>query len=99
MTRYFSLTEGSLSAENLARLRALADLAAARGQSLAQMALAWALRDDRMTSLVIGASSVAQLDQNVAALDRLDFTAEELAAIDRHAVDGDVDLWRSQSQA
>jgi L-glyceraldehyde 3-phosphate reductase len=82
------------------RLRGLDDIASARGQSLAQLALAWALRDERVTSLVIGASSVAQLEQNVAALDRLDFAADELAAIDRliSAADGsgavDVDLWR-----
>jgi L-glyceraldehyde 3-phosphate reductase len=82
------------------RLRALNELAAARGQSLAQLALAWALRDERVTSLVIGASSPEQLDQNVGALARLDFTAEELARIDElvSAPDGsgavDVDMWR-----
>lgn len=76
------------------RLRKLNDLAAARGQTLAQLALAWALRDERMTSLVIGASSVAQLEQNVAALDNLDLSAEELAAIDEIAgEDAGVDLW------
>jgi L-glyceraldehyde 3-phosphate reductase len=58
------------------------------------MALAWALRDPRVTSLVIGASRTEQLEQNVAALERLDFTAEELAEIDQHATDGGVDLWR-----
>jgi L-glyceraldehyde 3-phosphate reductase len=77
------------------RLRALNDIAAARGQTLAQLALAWALRDERVTSLVIGASSPEQLDQNVGALARLDFTADELARIDE-LVDGavDVDMWR-----
>jgi L-glyceraldehyde 3-phosphate reductase len=77
------------------RLRALSELAAARDQSLAQLALAWALRDERVTSLVIGASSPEQLDQNVGALARLDFTADELARIDE-LVDGavDVDMWR-----
>lgn len=88
-----SLDRGMLSDETLDRLRGLAAVAERRGQSLAQLALAWALRDERVTSLVIGASSVAQLDENVAALDRLDFTAEELAEIDRFAGDAGVDLW------
>jgi L-glyceraldehyde 3-phosphate reductase len=90
-----SLTTGMLSDENLARVRALNDIAVGRGQSLAQMAIAWALRDPRMTSVLIGASSVAQLEQNVAALDKLAFTADELASIDRYAVDGGIDLWRT----
>jgi L-glyceraldehyde 3-phosphate reductase len=72
------------------RLRALHDIATARGQSLSQMALAWALRDARMTSLVMGARTVDQLTDNLAALDRTDFTADELAAIDTHALG---DLW------
>jgi L-glyceraldehyde 3-phosphate reductase len=63
------------------------------------MAIAWALRDPRVTSVLIGASSVAQLDQNVAALDHLDFTADELANIERYAVDGGIDLWRSPASA
>jgi L-glyceraldehyde 3-phosphate reductase len=84
-----------LSDEALDHIRALAEIARGRGQSLAQLALAWALRDARVTSLVTGASSVAQLEQNVRALDRLDFTADELAAIDEHAVDTGVDLWAS----
>ena len=70
-----------LNDDNLGRIRALNDIAQGRGQSLAQMAIAWALRDPRVTSVLIGASSVAQLEQNVAALDRLDFTAEELATL------------------
>ncbi len=83
-----------LNEEMVERLRKLNDVAAARGQTLAQLALAWALRDERMTSLVIGASSVAQLEQNVAALDNLDLSAEELAAIDEIAgEDAGVDLW------
>ena len=90
-----SLTHDMLNEENLARIRALNDIAHMRGQSLAQMAIGWALRDPRVTSVLIGASSVAQLEQNVAALDHLEFTAEEIAAIDRYAVDGDVDLWRT----
>jgi L-glyceraldehyde 3-phosphate reductase len=88
-----------LTEDRLARVRALDDVAARRGQTLAQLALAWALRDPRMTSLVIGASSVAQLEDNVAALDRLDLTAEELAEIDRHATDADINLWSRSSSA
>ncbi|MBV6699825.1 L-glyceraldehyde 3-phosphate reductase [Kitasatospora aureofaciens] len=83
-----------LSAEMLRRLRALNDIAGRRGQTLAQMALAWALRDDRVTSLVVGASRTEQLEQNVAALENLDFAKEELAAIDELTADTDsVDLW------
>ncbi|MGV9650129.1 L-glyceraldehyde 3-phosphate reductase [Streptomyces sp. NPDC003554] len=84
-----------LSEDVLHRLRALNDIAARRGQSLAQMALAWALRDERVTSLVIGASRVEQLEQNVAALENLHFGAEELAEIDKYATDAGVDLWQS----
>jgi L-glyceraldehyde 3-phosphate reductase len=98
MARYSSLGQEQLTEDNVARLRGLNDIAQRRGQTLAQMALAWALRDERMTSLVIGASSVAQLEQNVAALDRLDFTPEELAEIDAFAVEGGIDLWRSVSE-
>jgi L-glyceraldehyde 3-phosphate reductase len=79
----------------IAKLRALNEIASRRGQTLAQLALAWALRDERVTSLVIGASSVDQLEQNVGALDNLSLSAEELAEIDRHVTaDGSVDLWR-----
>jgi L-glyceraldehyde 3-phosphate reductase len=98
MARYYSLDSGQLTADNVGRLRGLNEIARRRGQTLAQMALAWALRDARMTSLVIGASSVRQLEENVAALDRLDFTGEELAEIDAFAVEGGVDLWRSVSE-
>ncbi|MGW5432163.1 L-glyceraldehyde 3-phosphate reductase [Streptomyces sp. NPDC004059] len=83
-----------LTDDMLQRLRALNDIAARRGQTLAQMALAWALRDQRVTSLVIGASRTEQLEQNVAALENLRFDAEELAEIDKYATDGGVDLWR-----
>ncbi|MHB8333495.1 MAG: L-glyceraldehyde 3-phosphate reductase [Acidimicrobiales bacterium] len=89
-----SLPASMLSESNLAHVRALADVAAERGQTLAQMAIAWTLRDPRVTSALIGASSVAQLDDNLDALDYLEFSAEELATIDRHAVEGDIDLWR-----
>ena len=90
-----SLTHDMLNEENLGHIRALNDIAQGRGQSLAQMAIAWALRDSRVTSVLIGASSVAQLDQNVAALGDLEFTADEIATIDRYAVDGNIDLWRT----
>ncbi|MEV7499568.1 L-glyceraldehyde 3-phosphate reductase [Streptomyces sp. NPDC093018] len=83
-----------LTEDVLRRLRALNGIAARRGQTLAQLALAWALRDRRVTSLVIGASRTEQLEQNVAALDHLDFTDGELAEIDTYATDGGVDLWR-----
>ena len=92
-----SLQASHLSAENLARVRALGAIAQRRGQSLAQMALAWVLRDPRVTSALIGASSAAQVRENVAALQKLDFSPEELAEIDRHAQDGGVDLWRGPS--
>jgi L-glyceraldehyde 3-phosphate reductase len=88
-----------LSGEMIGELRALNDVASRRGQSLAQLALSWALRDERVTSLVIGASSVEQLEQNVAALDNLSLSADELAEIDRHlTADGSVDLWQSARQ-
>ena len=88
-----SLPSDQISDENLARVRALNEIAQGRGQTLAQMALAWVLRDPRVTSTLIGASSVAQLEDNVAATQRLDFSADELAAIDQHAVESGVDLW------
>ncbi len=88
-----------LTEDRLARVRALNAIATDRGQTLAQLALAWALRDPRMTSLVIGASSVAQLEGNVAALDDLELSADELAAVDRHATDADVNLWAPSSSA
>ena len=94
-----SLTRDMLSDDNLVRIRALNDIALERGQSLAQMAIAWALRDPRVTSVLIGASSVAQLEQNVIALDHLDFTDDELADIDRYAVEGGIDLWRTPATA
>ena len=92
-----SLSPALISDEALAKIRALDEIAQRRGQTLAQMALAWTLRDPRVTSTLIGASSVAQLESNVAALDRLDFTAEELAAIDRHATDSGINIWEESS--
>jgi len=94
-----SLSPDLLTEQALAKIRALNEIAARRGQSLAQMALAWALRDPRVTSALIGASSVAQLEDNIAALDRLDFTDEELAEIDRFATDSDINIWDSSSTA
>jgi L-glyceraldehyde 3-phosphate reductase len=94
-----SLSTELLTPEALTHIRALHDMAQGRGQTLAQMALAWALRDPRMTSLVIGASSAAQVRDSVGALRRLDFTAAELAAIDQHAVDTGIDLWKTARDA
>ncbi|MFI9384108.1 L-glyceraldehyde 3-phosphate reductase [Kutzneria sp. NPDC052558] len=88
-----SLSTSLLSEENLARIRALNDIAGQRGQSLAQLALTWALRDPRVTSALIGASSVRQLEDNVAALSAPPLTDDELAAIDKHAVESGIDLW------
>ena len=88
-----SFKDGFLSADNLSRIKSLGDIAAARGQSLAQMALAWALRDERVSSLVIGASRVEQLEHNVAALDAAPLSDDELKAIDEFAVDSGVDIW------
>ena len=92
-SRDSSLPGSMLSAENLAKVRALNEIAQRRGQTLAEMALAWTLRDPRVTSTLIGASSVAQLEDNIAALENLDFSAEELDEIDRYATESGVDLW------
>jgi L-glyceraldehyde 3-phosphate reductase len=86
-----------LSDENLAKIRALNELAERRGQTLAQMAVAWVLRDPVVTSALIGASSVAQLEQNVAALDKPDFSKDELAEIDRYATEGGINIWAASS--
>jgi L-glyceraldehyde 3-phosphate reductase len=99
MARDSSLSPDLLTDQNLTHVRMLAAAAEERGQTLAQLALAWALRDPRMTSLVVGASSVAQLEDNIAALDNLNFTPDELADIDKHAVDGGIDLWRTSSSS
>jgi L-glyceraldehyde 3-phosphate reductase len=97
MTAGTSLSPDMLTDQNLAHIRALDALAKQRGQSLAQLALAWALRDTRVTSVLIGASSVKQLEDNIAALGRLGFSAAELRAIDEYAVEGGIDLWRGSS--
>ena len=94
-----SLLPSHLSEANLARVRALNEIAQARGQSLAQLALAWTLRDPRVTSALIGASRPEQIIENVGALDNLTFSAEELALIDRHAVEGGINLWEKPSLA
>jgi L-glyceraldehyde 3-phosphate reductase len=91
------LTADMLTPDALAHIEALNGLARERGQSLAQMAIAWTLRDARVTSALIGASSVKQLDENLAALDNLEFTDEELATIDQHAVDAGINIWASSS--
>jgi L-glyceraldehyde 3-phosphate reductase len=92
-----SLSKEMLSEANLNHVRGLNVIAERRGQTLAQMALAWALRDPRVTSVLIGASSVGQLEENVAALGHLDFSDAELGEIDQHAVDSGIDLWRGPS--
>ena len=88
-----------LTEENVTRARALNQIAAARGQTLAQLAIAWVLRDSRVTSALIGASSVRQLEQNVAALEGLEFDPGEIEAIEEHAVDGQINIWASSSDA
>jgi L-glyceraldehyde 3-phosphate reductase len=90
---------GMISEENLGRVRALNEIAARRGQSLAQLAIAWVLRDPRVTSALLGASNVGQLEHNVAALERLGFDQSELREVDAHAVDGDVNIWAASSNA
>src|SRR5436190_11023698 len=92
-----ALTSDMINEENLSRVRALNEIAKRRGQTLAEMALAWTLRDPRVTSTLIGASSVAQLEDNVAALGNLEFSDEELAEIDRHATDAGINLWARSS--
>ena len=94
-----SLSTQMINDDNLARIRALNEIAKERGQTLAQLALAWVLRRSTMTSTLIGASSVQQLEDNVAAAAKLDFSADELAAIDAHAVESGVDLWASARES
>jgi L-glyceraldehyde 3-phosphate reductase len=92
-----SLSPDLLTDQALEKIRALNEIAARRGQSLAQMAIAWTLRDERVTSALIGASSVEQLEDSLGALDRLDFSDEELAEIDRYATESDINLWARSS--
>lgn len=98
VTREGSLGKEQLNATNLERIRALNVIAQGRGQTLAQMAIAWTLRDPRVTSSLIGARTVAQLDNSLDAVKRLDFSDAELAEIDRHASDGGTDLWKESAQ-
>ncbi|HEY9350417.1 MAG TPA: L-glyceraldehyde 3-phosphate reductase [Acidothermales bacterium] len=92
-----SLSSDMLTEQTLGKVRALNDIAQRRGQSLAQLALAWTLRDPRVTSTLIGASSVKQLEDNVAALQRRDFSDDELDEIDRYATESDINLWARSS--
>jgi L-glyceraldehyde 3-phosphate reductase len=96
-SRNDSLAPETLTPAALAKVHGLNAVAAARGQSLAQMALAWTLRDPRITSTLLGASSVAQLEQNLGALDNVAFSDDELAAIDGHAPEGAVNIWAGSS--
>jgi L-glyceraldehyde 3-phosphate reductase len=93
-----AMSASMLSETNMAKVRGLTAIAQRRGQSLAQLALVWALRDERMTSLVIGASSVAQLNANLDALNQLELGADELAEIDQFATEGDINLWSRSTQ-
>ena len=94
-----SFDQGMLSEANLAKVRSLAEIAARRGQTLAQMAVAWLLREPRVTSVLVGASSVAQLEENLAAIDGLGFDDDELDEIDRHATESGINLWAASSDA
>jgi len=94
-----SFSKNLLSEDNLKRVRALNDIAQSRGQSLAQMAIAWVLRDQRVTSALVGARNVEQLDNSLDALHNLAFTDAELKAIDQHATDGGIDLWKSARES
>ena len=97
-SRHGSLSPNLINDQSLAKIRALNEIASRRGQSLAQLAVAWTLRDPRVTSTLIGASSVEQLESNVAALDNLDFSAEELAEIDQYATEADINIWAASSK-
>ncbi len=96
-SRHGSLSPKLLTDEAMEKIRALNEIAQGRGQTLAQMALAWTLRDPRMTSTLVGASSVEQLESNVAAIDNLDFTDDELSEIDRYATDAQINIWAKSS--
>ena len=96
-TQHGSLTSDQLSEETLRHVQALAEVARDRGQTLAQMAISWVLRDKRVTSALIGASSVTQLEENLAATAKTEFSAEEIAEIDRNAVDAGINIWAASS--
>jgi L-glyceraldehyde 3-phosphate reductase len=93
-----ALSPDRLTDEAMAKVRALNEIASARGQSLAQLAIAWVLRDERVTSALVGASSVEQLEDSLAALERLDLTEDELAEIDRYATESELNLWARSSE-
>jgi L-glyceraldehyde 3-phosphate reductase len=93
-----SLSPSLIDEQALAKITALNEIAARRGQTLAQLALAWTLRDPRVTSTLVGASSVEQLEANVAALEKLELTEDELAEIDRYATEADINLWAASSR-
>jgi L-glyceraldehyde 3-phosphate reductase len=93
-----SLSPDQINEQTVAKVRGLTEIAARRGQTLAQMAIVWTLRDPRMTSTLVGASSVEQLEMNLAALERPDFTAEELDEIDRFATESDINIWAASSE-
>jgi L-glyceraldehyde 3-phosphate reductase len=97
-TRGSSLSPDLLTDSALAHIRALNAMATDRGQSLAQMALAWALRDRRVTSVLVGARTVAQLEDSLGALERLEFGAQELEQIDKHAVEAGINLWAGSAE-
>ena len=97
-SRNDSLSPDLLTEKTMAKVRALNEVAAGRGQTLAQMALAWTLRDPRVTSTLIGASSIAQLEDNLGAIARLGFSDDELAEIDRYATESDINLWAASSR-
>lgn len=97
-SRNGSLSQDQLTDKTIAHVRALNGIAAARGQSLAQMAISWVLRDERVTSALIGASSVAQLEENLAAAGKTDFSSEEITAIDNDAVEAGINIWRTSSE-
>jgi L-glyceraldehyde 3-phosphate reductase len=92
-----SMSKNMVNGDTLAAIRGLTDIAESRGQTLAQLAIAWTLRDSNVTSALVGASSVAQLEANLASVSRLDFTAQELSAIDEFATDMDINLWADSS--
>jgi L-glyceraldehyde 3-phosphate reductase len=98
-SRHGSLTPDLIDDQALAKVRALNEIASRRGQTLAQLALAWTLRDPRVTSTLIGASSVEQLEANVASLDKLEFSDEELVEIDRYATEADINIWAESSKS
>ena len=98
-SRNGSLSRGQITEQNLAHVRALNEIARRRGQTLAQMAISWTLRDERVTSALVGASSVAQLEENLAAAGKTSFTEEEVAEIDRHAVEAGINIWAASSQS